>query len=132
MKKLFLLLALMPGLAFAQNVSGVVSVSWTNPTTANDGTALTGTQALTKLQVFAASAPIADASTMTPTLELGPTATTGTVTMTVPNRSTLYLRVKACNAIGCGGFSNQTTKPVNVDQPPGVPTSVTFTITITP
>lgn len=132
MKNLIYALLLLPSLGFAQSVQGVVNGSWVNPTTASDGTALTGTQALTKIQVFLSSASIPDLSTMVPTLELGPGATTGTVTLTVPNHSTLYFRVKACNSAGCGAFSNQSTKPVDVNAVPGIATSVTFTITITP
>lgn len=127
MKKLLLLLFLLPGLAQAASVT----VNWTNPTTATDGSALTGSQALTSIQVFLATSPIADTSTMTPTATLTATATTTNQTITAAPGQTIYARVKACNSAGCSVFSNQGTKLVPVVVP-GVPTSVTITINIDP
>lgn len=133
MKKYLFLLLLLPMAGYAQAVPGTANIKWTLPLTGTNGTPLTGTQALTKVQVFVATATIPDGSTMTPTVELGPTVTQASVTLQVTNGSTLYTRVKACNSVGCSGFSNEGSKVVQIpDVPPGVPTSVTITISITP
>lgn len=126
MKKLLALL-LIPGLAGAADVTA----RWTLPTTAVDGTALTGAQALTSVQVFLATSAIADNSTATPTATLTATATTTSQTITASPGQTVYVRVKACNQFSCSGFSNQGSVPVP-GSAPGVPTSVTITLTISP
>lgn len=115
--------------AQTQNISAEARLSWVLPTTATDGTPLTGANALTKLQVFAATAPIADTSAAAPTAELSGTATTWTYTTTVPNGSTLYFRVKACNAAACGPFSNEANKLVKIVIP-GAATGLTVTVTV--
>jgi hypothetical protein len=127
MKKILaiLFLLLLPGMAAAANIT----VSWTLPTTAVDGSPLTGSQALTSVQVFIATAPIADASTTAPTATLTATATTTNQVVTAAAGQTLYARIKACNSAGCSVFSNQATKLVPVSVP-GVPTSVTITLNI--
>lgn len=125
MKKLLYLLALLPGLASAASIT----VNWTLPVTAVDGTPLTGAQVLTSVQVFLATAPIADGSTAAPTVTLTPTTLTTTQTITVAAGGTIYVRVKACNSAGCGVFSNQATKAIPVSVP-GVPTSVTITLNL--
>ena len=125
MKKFLFLLFLFPGLASAANIT----VNWVLPTTATDGTALTGSQALTSVQVFIATAPIADASTAAPTATLTATATTTNQVVTAAVGQTLYARIKACNSAGCSIFSNQASKVVPASVP-GVPTSVTITLNV--
>ena len=125
MKKFLFLLFLLPGLASAANIT----VNWVLPTTATDGTALTGSQALTSVQVFIATAPIADASTAAPTATLTATATTTNQVVTAAVGQTLYARIKACNSAGCSIFSNQASKVVPASVP-GVPTSVTITLNV--
>lgn len=127
MKKLLLLLLMIPGLASAASVTG----SWVLPTTAVDGSALTGSQAITSVQVFFATASIADNSTMAPTATLTATATTSSQNITVAPGGSVFFRVKVCNSAGCSVFSDQAVKPIPVSVP-GVPTSVTITLTITP
>lgn len=84
---------------------------------------------LTKIQAFAATAPIADTATMAPTAELAPTATTWGFTTTVPNGATIYGRFKAC-ADACSAFSAQAQKSVQITVP-GVPTGVEVSVSVT-
>lgn len=116
-----------------QQVQATASLSWTNATTGCIGNLcnqpLTGADALTKVQVFSSQSAIADTSTLTPVAELPPTATSYQYTATVPNGSTLYFRVKNCNAI-CGPFSNEVSKAVRIIVP-GLPTGVQVTVTVT-
>lgn len=123
---LFLLSALTT--AHAQTPpSRTVQLSWELPVLAVDGTALTGQQALTKVQVFLNVVPIQDTSSMQPTLELGAGVLTTTQTFPVAVGGTLHARVKVCNVTGCSAFSGQVTRtfPAAV---PGVPTNVQITI----
>lgn len=114
----------------AQQVPAEAAVSWVLPSAAADGSPLTGGQSLTKLQVWAATAPIPDNAGGSPTAELGASATQWKFTTTAPNGGTLYFRLKACNAGGCGAFSQQASKTVQVNVP-GVPTGVQVTVTVT-
>ena len=132
-----LFLALSAGLAGAQTsppVQASAALSWTLPTTGCVGTVctspLTGTDVLTKLQVYASQAAITDASTAAPVAELPATATSYSYTASVPNGATLYFRVKACNAGGCSGYSSQASKAVRIVVP-NVPAGVAVTVTVT-
>ncbi len=116
--------------ASAQAVPGSAALSWTLPTTSVDGVALTGTNALTGIEVYIATSPIADTSSAAPTLTLSGSATSATHTMQVTNGATLYARLKAVNASGKSAFSNQVSKVVQLSTTPGVPTSVTITLQI--
>jgi hypothetical protein len=126
------LLALASIVAPAQTVPGTATISWTLPTVSVEGLPLTGINSLTEVRVFLATAQIADDSAMAPTLTLGPGATTTTHTMQVANGSTLYARIKACNAGGCSAFSSQASKLIQVDTTPGVPTDVTIELQVSP
>ena len=121
------------GMAHAQSVPPMVpaqaAVTWTLPTVATDGTPLTGSQAITKVQGFASIAPIPDA-TSAPTAEIDGAPTKWQYTTTAPNGSTLYFRVRACNIGGCAALSNQATKVIKVEVP-GVATGVQVTILVT-
>ncbi len=123
MKKLLYALVFCPVLASAAEVT----VGWALPTTATDGTALTGAQALTSVQVFLATS--ANANMTTPTATLTATSTTTTQTFSASPGQTIYARVKACNSAGCSAYSAEVAKPVPVTVP-GVPTSVTITLVI--
>ncbi len=127
MKRALLLLAFLPG--FAQAAS--LTVDWVNPTTALDGTPLTGAQAITSIQIFLATSPIADNSIMAPTVTLTSVVNTTNQTFTANVGQTIYVRLKVCNQWGCGNFSNQASKVV-AGSAPNVPTSVTITINVSP
>lgn len=124
---LLALLALVPVFAHA----ATATINWTAPAAATDGTALTGAQALTSYQVWVSTASIPTTTTTAPTATITGTATTTTQTIAVQPGGTIYARVKACNAGGCSDYSVESSKtlPVSV---PGVPTSATITLSITP
>lgn len=124
---LLALFALAPVFAHA----ATATFAWVAPATATDGTPLTGAQALTSYQIWVSTSTIPTTTTTTPTATLTGTATTTTQTIAVSAGGTIYARVKACNSGGCSDFSNEASKvlPVSV---PGVPTSVTITLSITP
>ena len=113
--------------ANAQTVTAEADVSWTLPTTDTLGGPLTGSNALTKVQLYVSTSPIADDTTMTP-IELAPGATTYAYEQAVPNGSTVYVRLKACNAV-CSGFSSEASKEIRVSVP-NVPTGVTVTLRV--
>lgn len=120
------------------NVPGVLNVSWTLPTETGclqpaPATCvrlpLTGPYALTGVYLYVSTSPIPDNSTLEPVSSSG-TVTTMTYNQTVPNGSTLYVRVKATNAFGNSVFSNQSSKLILVEAPPGAPTNVTVNFTV--
>jgi hypothetical protein len=129
MKKLLalLVLALTPALTLA----ATVTVNWTAPTTAIDGSPLTGSQAITSYQVWLGTSSIAANTTSQPTATVTGSATTTTQTVTASPGQTIFARVKACNSGGCSAMSAEASKLVPVSEP-GVPTSVTITLQITP
>lgn len=120
----------------AQQVNGSATLTWVLPTTSIEGLGLTATNALTEVQVFLSTSPIADTSTALPTVTLGAGVTNTIYTMSVANGSTIYARIKACNkpstTTQCSAFTTQVSKVVNASTVPGVPTSVTISVTITP
>lgn len=107
-----------------------VTVNWTAPTLATDGTALTGGQVITSYQVWVSTVSIPDNVTGTPTATITGTATTTTQAITATPGATIFARVKACNAAGCSVLSNQATTlvPLTIPNPP---TNVTVTLNIT-
>lgn len=105
-----------------------VTVSWSAPTLATDGSSLTGAQAITKYEVFIATASIPDNVTGTPTA----TVTSGTTTtqpITASPGATIFARVRACNAAGCSVLTTEASKvlPLNSPIPP---TNVTITLNV--
>ena len=114
---------------FAQ--AATATINWTAPATAVDGTPLTGTQALTSYQVWLSTATIPANTASQPTATLTGTATTTTQTVSAAPGATIYARVKACNSAGCSDFSAEATKLLPVSTP-GLPTSVTITLSIAP
>lgn len=119
------------GIANAQTAR-IVTLSWDLPTTAVDGTALTGQNALTKMSVYLNTVPIQDNSSMQATVDLPAGTVSSIQNFTVPVGGTLYARVKACNAKGCSDFSGQVTKvfPAPPPSAPGVPTNLVITVTV--
>lgn len=128
----------------APNVAGELTANWTLPTQTEcvapppQGSdqcvrlVLNGEYAVTGVQLFVAQAPIADNSTMAPTVTLPPGTTTYDYTTTVPNGTTLYVRTKAVNRFGPSPtFSNQDSKLVLVPAKPNAPSNLTITLTIT-
>lgn len=124
---LALLALFLPLLAHA----ATATINWSAPTTATDGSPLTGAQAITSYQVWVSTATIPSTTTMTPTATITGTATTTTQSVTANPGATIFARVKACNSAGCSDFSAEASKalPVTV---PGVPTTVTVTIQVSP
>lgn len=112
----------------ARAVTPSVTINWTAPTLAIDGSALTGSQVITSYQVWIATASIPDSVATAPTATVT-TGTTTTQSITASAGDTIFTRVKACNAGGCSVLSAQATKvlPLSVPNPP---TSVTVTINI--
>lgn len=106
-----------------------VTINWTAPTVAADGTALTGAQAITGYQVWVSTTSIPDNVTGTPTATITGTATTITQSVAASPGDTIFARVKACNVQGCSVLTNQVSKalPISV---PGPPTNVTITLNI--
>lgn len=125
---LALLVGAAPAQAQAQQVTAEASVSWTLPTTDTLGDPLTGDSALQKVQVLVSTSSIPDSGAGATVIELTGTPATYEYSTQVPNGSTLYFRVAACNAI-CSVLSNQATKAIRVSVP-GVPTGVTVTLRV--
>lgn len=127
---LLALLASPASVAQTVSVPATLRVSWIPPTATDSGLPLTGALALTGYEVYISSSPIADDTTAAPTLTLAGTATTTTQTLTVPNGSTLYVRLRAVRNAEKSALSAQATAPVNVSTKPGAPTSVEIQLTI--
>lgn len=107
-----------------------VTINWTAPTVATDGTALTGAQAITSYQVWVSTTSIPDNVATTPTVTITGTATTTTQTIGAAPGDTIYARVKACNAGGCSVLTAQASKVLPLSAP-SPPTGVTITLNIT-
>lgn len=122
------------GVAVAQSVSASAAVSWVAPVNDANGLPLAGSpNAVTSYNVYGSTTPLTAVPTTAPLAVVTAPSTSGTASMTASVGSTLYLYVTACNAAGCSGLSNPGTKLVTAPPAlPGVPTSVTITVTITP
>lgn len=109
--------------------AATATVAWSAPTTASDGSPLTGQQAITSYQVWVSTVSISSTTTAPPTATITGTTTTTTQSITANPGATIYTRVKACNAAGCSDFSAEASKalPVTV---PGIPTTVTVTVSL--
>jgi hypothetical protein len=120
------LIVLAPLIARAATTSA--TFNWIAPTTAVDGSPLTGAQAITSYQIWIATSSIPDnvATAATATITTG---TTTTQSITANPGDTIYARVKACNGAGCSVLSNQATKVIPLSVP-GPPTSVTITLNV--
>lgn len=126
----YVILALLAFAAHVQAATGTAEISWRLPTTSIDGVPLTGANALTAVEVYVATSPIADSATLAPVITLGPGVTTTNYTTAVTNGQTLYVRLKAVSGSQKSVFSNQATKLITLSTVPGVPTNVTITLTI--
>lgn len=109
--------------------AATATINWSAPTQATDGSALTGAQAITSYQVWVSTATIPSNTAASPTATITGAATTTTQSIAASPGQTIFARVKACNAAGCSDFSTEATKVLPVN-PPGLPTSVTITITV--
>lgn len=121
----------------APAATGTVNVGWQLPAFACtvgvvpcDNLPLTGANALTGVEVYLSTSPIADDTTAPPTVSLTADQTTATVPLGVNNGDTIYARVRVRNQFGPSDFSAEATKLVTIATKPGMPTSVTITITI--
>jgi hypothetical protein len=140
------LMALSINIAHAQTTQAEVKIDYVLPT---QGCAvgatvcnqpLTGTAAITKCGFWLSTSSIpttiintsTGATTVTPTAEVGPTATTTTQTITATPGGKVYIRVACADISGYGRPANEVTKdvPIPPDVFPDVPTSVTVTITL--
>lgn len=136
MKRVLLgvLAALIASVSVAQSVTASAAVSWVAPVNDANGLPLAGSpNAVTSYNVYGSTTPLTAVPTGAPLAVVTAPSTSGTTSMTAPVGSTLYLYVTACNAVGCSGLSAPGTKVVTAPAAlPGVPTSVTITVTITP
>lgn len=127
MKK-YLFLFLMMALAGSASAASL-TVSWVLPTTGAGNVPLTGSNAITNVQVFVSTSPIPNNSAGAPLVVLSATSTTTTQTVTASPGQTLYARIKVCNQWGCSAYSAEASKVVP-GPTPNIPTDVTITITI--
>lgn len=113
-------LLLVSSVASAQTAP-TITLEWTNPTTDTNGGPLTGTNSLTKFQIWLSNTPLTTLPA-TPTIELNVTSPlqTSYVYQTTYG-STVYARMKACNAVGCSNPTGQVQG--TVPWPPAVPGS---------
>lgn len=115
-------------------VNGNAFISWTLPTKTLDGGPLTDNNALTKIQLFFSSSPIADSSTAAPSLEL--TGNGGQLpaayTYSGTSGTNFYVRLKGCLANGsCSVFSDQGFKVLPYpDSSIGPPTGIVIQLTV--
>lgn len=118
--------------AVAQSVSATANGSWVAPVNDANGFPLAGSpNAVTSYNVYASTTPLSAVPSTAPIAVVTAPATSVSGTVTVNVGDTLYLYVTACNGAGCSGLSNPGTKLVTAPgAPPGVPTSVSFSIAI--
>jgi predicted phage tail protein len=123
--------------AHAQSVPGKADLSWPAVTkgctvgiTPCDEVPLDAASAITGYEIYASTAPIPDDSVAAPVATVTGSTVTFPYSTTVTNGQTLYFRIRAVNAAGKSGFSVQASKLIVVPVLPGVPTSVTITLTI--
>ena len=126
-----LLVCILPSLAHAQAIPANVQISWANPIVNDDGSAVSGALALTKVQVWLSTTSIPADTTTAPTAEVTPAGTTTTQPITAPVGSRVYARVRACSAFKCSDLSPEGSGLVDVPKP-GVPSITAISISITP
>lgn len=137
------LLLCFPAASFAQTqptVPAVLNLSWTLPTETEclqpaPATCvrlpLTGDNALVLVEVYTSTSPIPDNFSGAPTATLPGVPVTAAPTISVPNGSTVYARLKVWTNFQQSNFSGQVSKLVSVKGKPGVPTDVVINITLT-
>jgi len=118
----------------AQTVNESAAVAWTAPTNDANGIPLAGSpNAVTSYNVYASTTPLTAVPTTAPLAVVTAPATTVTGSVSASVGATLYVYVTACNATGCSALSTPATKLVAIPgAPPGIPTSVTLTVTVVP
>lgn len=131
MRKALLLAALAALVSLQASAAETLRLQWTNPTTSIDGVPLTGPNAITAIEVYCATSPIADDATIAPIATLGAVAT-GQVSMSVNRGDTIYCRVKAVNASGKSPFSNMASKQIPLSTIPNAPTELRIDLVILP
>lgn len=134
-----LLLALISSLAVAQAspVTATATVAWNAPVTDSGGNPLSSNpqNALTGYNIYVSTSlltavPATPTTTVTASSASLPTTASTAVTATVGQ--TLYVYVTAVNSTGQSKLSAPATYQVIApNAPPGIPTSVTITVTIT-
>jgi hypothetical protein len=128
--------AVVPASTFVPVIPGkaaTLNVTWALPTTATDGTPLTGEQALTAIQLYVSSASIPDDSTQPPVATFTGDMVQATYTGAVPNGTKLYARVKAVNKAGASVFSGEVSKLIEIPlAAPNMPTNVQISFTLAP
>jgi hypothetical protein len=133
-------LALAASAAFA--VSAPVKIAYILPTAGCtivngtpivpcDNVALTGTLALTTVDIVLSDTAISANYSGAPTLNVPAESTLVNTNFTIANGGTVHVRVRARNAGSAGAWSNEATLVVNASVQPGVPTSVTIQLNIT-
>ncbi len=133
---LALLASLLASTAFAVPVNSTGTVSYTLPTLGCKlgqpvcDVPLTGANALTAIEVYVSTSPIADDFAGPPTLTVGATASSTPVTVAANDGDTVYIRLKARNADGLSPFTNAVTRLVHLPVTPLPPSNVTFTLVI--
>lgn len=140
MKRIFagILLTLISSLSFAQSpVTATAAIAWMAPTADSNGNPLTSNpqNVLTGYDIYVSTSPLTAplaTPTTTVTASSSGTATTTTASVTAAVGQTLYVYVTAVNAAGQSKLSAPATYTVIAPSaPPGVPTSVVITVTIT-
>lgn len=134
-----LLLALISSLSVAQasSVTATAAIAWTAPTTDSNGNPLSSNpqNALTGYNIYVSASPltaIPATPTATVTASSTPLPTTASASVTATVGQTLYVYVTAVNTAGASKLSVPATYTVIApNAPPGIPTSVTITVTIT-
>lgn len=126
--------AIIGSAALAQSVNVAASVSWVAPVNDANGFSLAGSpNAVTSYNVYASTTPLTAVPSGTPLAVVTAPSTTVSGAITANIGDTVYVYVTSCNASGCSGLSSPGTKLVQAPgASPGVPTSVTITVTITP
>ena len=106
-----------------------ISVSWVAPattTSASGAQPLTGVNALTTYNIYAATSPIT-IPPATPTITAAPGQTTAGGTVSALPGQTVYVYVTACDSAGCSALSPVGTKVVpTIAAVPDSPTGVTI------
>lgn len=110
-----------------QPVPVTVTLRYTIATTGSDGSPLLNP--ITRVRIWAKTAPITDASPGTPTFELG-AVNSHTFTMQAVPGSTVYFRVANGTATTWSGMTPQAQRIVPSIQIPSVPGGVSVTVTI--
>jgi hypothetical protein len=117
------------GAVLAQSFQRTVAVTWTLPTSYDDGTPLVSTD-ITKVQVFLANSAIPETSTAAPTFELTGAPQSTARTFTAFAGGAIFVRLKACIGTNCSAFSPQARLDTPGPGRPGAPTNVAIVINV--